>query len=114
MTFVIIIIIVIVAVVFMIYTYNKGKRLLHEKQGIENPLGEVKKMQMQNLAKKPELNIDENLKQLILEKKRYLSPDEVLIKNKFGKDIMQIKYTKWQEIQNHFDANLWDRLDDKI
>jgi hypothetical protein len=109
-----IIIILIVVVVFVIYTYNKGKRLLQEKQNMENSLREVKNMQMQNLANRPELNIDENLKQLIREKKRFLAPGDVLIKNRLEKDIMQVKYSKWQEIQSQFDANLWDRLDDKI
>ena len=75
---------------------------------------EVKKeMEMENRNKEP-LIIDENLRKIINDKKRYLGSDEVLIKNKLGRDVMQVKFSKWQEIQTHVDAVMWDRLDDKI
>ena len=75
---------------------------------------ELRYAQKQNIANKSPLQMDDKLKAITLKKKKNLSSDEVIIKNRFGEDILVVKYTKWQEIQTHPDAHLWDRLDDKL
>lgn len=58
--------------------------------------------------------LHESLKSQIRELKAALRPDEVLIKNKFGKNIQKVSQSKWTEIQKNIDAHFWERLDDKV
>lgn len=59
-------------------------------------------------------SLDDALVAKVLELKKTLKHDEVLVKNKFGKNILKISNSKWDEIQGGSDANFWERLDDKF